>query len=210
MEQDNKTEEIIYESAKEIFLEKGFDGAKMQDIADKANINKAMLHYYYRSKEKLFDLVFSKIVNQFFKRMTEVWETEDTIENKINNFIDTYIDFLLKNPFVPRFIINTIARSPKNAGELLNQKTDGLFTKFNSKIDKIQSDIDKEVKLGILKPSKAQDMLVNIISLMIFPFVAEPMMKLILSLSTEDYKKFLIERKTLIKNMIYLSIKSEK
>lgn len=207
MEQDSKTEEIIYESAKEIFIEKGFDGAKMQDIADHAGINKALLHYYYRSKEKLFDLVFSKIVNLFFKRMAEVWDTEESIELKINNFVDTYVDFLLKNPFVPRFIINTIARSPQSAGEILNQKTDGLFTKFNSKIDKIQNDIDKEVELGILKPSKAQDMLVNLISLMIFPFVAEPMMKLILNLTNDEYKDFLLERKSLIKSMIYLSIK---
>lgn len=207
MEQNNKTEDIIFESAKEVFLEKGFDAAKMQDIANHAGINKALLHYYYRSKEKLFDIVFSQIVNQFFKRMAEVWDTDDSIENKISKFIDTYVDFLLKNPFVPRFIINTIAHAPKDAGEQLNKKTDGLFNKFSSKIDKIQADIDREVELGVLKPYKAKDMMINIISLMIFPFVAEPMIKLIFNLPSEEYKQYLIERKSLIKNMIYLSIK---
>lgn len=206
MEEDSKTEEVIFDSAKEVFLEKGFDGAKMQDIADHAGINKALLHYYYRSKEKLFDIVFSQIVNQFFKKMGEIWDTEESIENKINSFIDTYVDFLIINPFVPRFIINTLARSPKNAGDLLNQKTDGILNKFSSKIDKIQQDIDNEVKLGILKPTIAQDLLINIISLLIFPFVGEPMIRMIFNISQDEYKKYLIQRKSLIKNMLYLSI----
>ncbi len=207
LEQDGKTEEVIFDAAKEIFLERGFDGAKMQDIADHAGINKSLLHYYYRSKEKLFDIVFSQIVNQFFKKMGEIWDTEESIENKISSFIDTYVDFLIINPFVPRFIINTLARSPKNAGDLLNQKTDGMLNKFNSKIEKIQKDIDNEVEQGILKPTIARDLLINTISLLIFPFVGEPMIRMIFNMPPDEYKKYLFQRKSLIKDMLYLSIK---
>ncbi|GAB1372422.1 hypothetical protein MASR1M45_24840 [Candidatus Kapaibacterium sp.] len=94
MEQDSNTESLIFDAAKSVFLEKGFDGAKMQNIADTAGINKALLHYYYRSKEKLFDVVFSQILNQFFKKMGEVWETELSIEGQNITFIVLMLEHL--------------------------------------------------------------------------------------------------------------------
>ncbi len=207
MEQDSNTESLIFDAAKSVFLEKGFDGAKMQNIADTAGINKALLHYYYRSKEKLFDVVFSQILNQFFKKMGEVWETELSIEEKISAFIDTYVDFLLKNPFIPRFVINTLARFPQNAGEVLEGKTNGIFTKMKSILQKIQNDIDKEAAAGQIKPVKIQDLMVNTISLIIFPIIAEPMIKMIFGLNQNDYKNFIIQRKQVIKDLLIRSLK---
>lgn len=207
MEQDTNTESLIFDAAKSVFLEKGFDGAKMQNIADTAGINKALLHYYYRSKEKLFDVVFSQILNQFFIKMGEVWETELSIEEKISAFIDTYVDFLLKNPFIPRFVINTLARFPQNAGEVLEGKTNGIFTKMKSILQKIQNDIDKEAAAGQIKPVKIQDLMVNTISLIIFPIIAEPMIKMIFGLNQNDYKNFIIQRKQVIKDLLIRSLK---
>jgi len=207
MEQDSNTESLIFDAAKSVFLEKGFDGAKMQNIADTAGINKALLHYYYRSKEKLFDVVFSQILNQFFKKMGEVWETELSIEEKISAFIDTYVDFLLKNPFIPSFVINTLARFTQNAGEVLEGKTNGIFTKMKSILQKIQNDIDKEAAAGQIKPVKIQDLMVNTISLIIFPIIAEPMIKMIFGLNQNDYKNFIIQRKQVIKDLLIRSLK---
>ncbi len=201
MEEDN-TEELIFKSATNVFLEKGFDGAKMQEIADNAGINKSLLHYYYRSKEKLFDMVFTQIMNQFFNRIDIIWESDVSVIEKISIFIDNYIDFLMKNPFIPRFIINTIARSHQNAGSVIQQKTGGILDKIRNKFLKLQTQIDSEAAAGKIKQVDAQDLIINTISLMVFPFVAESMIKLIFAISDKEYKNFLLKRKETIKSVV--------
>ena len=103
---EKQTEDRIFESATEIFIEKGMDGARMQDIANHAGINKALLHYYYRSKEHLFEAVFEKMANVMFSRFAPVFHENASIEEKIRFFFREHISFLQKNPRLPAFIIN--------------------------------------------------------------------------------------------------------
>ncbi|NTW33144.1 MAG: TetR/AcrR family transcriptional regulator, partial [Bacteroidetes bacterium] len=104
------TEKLILKAAKKVFIDKGFDGARMQEIADLAGINKALLHYYFRSKEKMFDAVFEDVFMQFLPEVTEVMNSEITLFDKIKTFVDVYITALLKNPHIPIFVLHELSR----------------------------------------------------------------------------------------------------
>ena len=118
-ENDKLTEEKIFEAATEVFVEKGMDGARMQDIANQAGINKALLHYYYRTKEKLFNAVFEMIARKIFKKFAPVFDENLSLEEKIRFFFREHITFLQENPRLPGFILNEVNRHPERIKKLL-------------------------------------------------------------------------------------------
>ena len=110
---DRKTEERILESAKKVFYNKGIDGARMQEIANEANINKAMLHYYFRNKEALFDAVFAEASQIIFPQVNELLNIEMPLFEKIRQFSDKYISLLSENPVIPVFVIKEMNNNPE-------------------------------------------------------------------------------------------------
>ena len=189
------TEEIILESAKKMFVKHGLEGAKMQQIANEAGINKALLHYYFRSKDRLFEAiledVFSEVVpvfHMFFK------EKKPFIE-KIGFFVEAYIDLLKKNPFLPEFVFNELNRSPQRLINIM------ISVGINPQI--LLTQIEDEIKKGSIKPFDPRHLLVNILSLTIFPIIAKPILKGVMLGPDEDqFNLFLEERKTHIKEFI--------
>src|SRR5215217_8189549 len=113
VKKDLTTEEKILEAAKKIFLTKGLDGARMQDIANEAGINKAMLHYYFRSKDKLFEQVFTEVAGHFLPKIIAIIASEQTVFEKIECFCKEYIDQVITTPYVPIFILNEINKQPE-------------------------------------------------------------------------------------------------
>jgi len=192
------TENQILIAAREVFILKGFEGARMQEIADYAGINKALLHYYFRSKEKLFDAVFSEIAANLFPAMKQVIEAELGMKEKITFFVKMYLKTLLENPFIPAFIINTLNSNPDR---FLNHiKKSGLNPML------LQKQIDDEAVLGLIRPMKAEHLLVNIISMCIFPFVARPIVQSMFEMTNEDYQRYLKSRENEIVDFVLKSI----
>jgi len=118
-ENDKQTEEKIFEAATEVFVEKGMDGTRMQHIADRAGINKSLLHYYYRTKDRLFEAVFEKIADQMFRKFAPVFDETLSLEEKIRFFYREHIEFLKKNPRLPSFVLNEINRNPERIRKLI-------------------------------------------------------------------------------------------
>ena len=109
----NETTEIqILNAAKTVFQQKGMDGSRMQEIADEAGINKAMLHYYYRSKQILFEAVFNHAFALLAPQLNKILNDDSSIEEKIRNFTSNYISFVNKHPYLPNFVIQEINRNP--------------------------------------------------------------------------------------------------
>src|SRR6476620_11888786 len=102
---DQSTEEKILLAARKVFLNKGMDGARMQDIADEAGINKALLHYYVRSKDKLFEQIFLEVASSMLPHIFSIFQSDDTLFTKIDKFCDAYITTQIKTPYVPIFIL---------------------------------------------------------------------------------------------------------
>ena len=97
-ENDKQTEDKIFEAATDVFIEKGMDGARMQDIANHAGINKALLHYYFRTKDHLFDAVFAKLAQKMFMKFSPIFEEDLSLEESIKFFFREHITFLQQNP----------------------------------------------------------------------------------------------------------------
>ncbi len=202
---DINTEQKIIAAAKKVFLQHGMAGARMQSIADEAGINKALLHYYFRSKEKLFSIVFQKAVKESIPQIVKVFNTDAHFFDKIRRFVSEYLEFIGKNPYLPMFIMHELASRPEHLKELLsNIKID---------IDFITKDIQNEVDKGTIRPIKPMHLMVNIVSLCVFPVISKPMMaKFFIPDDPEDniYAQFLEERKTVVADFVINSIKNPK
>jgi TetR/AcrR family transcriptional regulator len=165
------TEEIIYEAARKIFILKGMDGARMQEIADEAGMNKALLHYYFRSKENLFKAVFKDIFTKFFGKVRYTLFSDAPAKEKLIFFTENYIDMISANPYIPQFIINEINRDPKVLKELMfesgvePQKLLEMFENLRSGEDSLNID--------------TRHIVVSILGMLIFPFAARPLLQMI-------------------------------
>jgi len=108
------TEEKILKTAMTVFLEKGKHGTKMQEIADRANINKAMLHYYFRNKESLYQNIFKMVFTKFFGHLDKFFKTNNSFHESLYQFISAYIDLINENPQIPIFILREISYKGNN------------------------------------------------------------------------------------------------
>jgi AcrR family transcriptional regulator len=186
--QDKNTEELILLTARQVFVEKGFDGARMQEIADKAGINKALLHYYYRSKQKLFEAIFDESFQKIIPQILDFMKSEMSLASKIERFVHSYIDLLIANPHLPSFVLHELNRNPDRIGNMVLQS--GI--KPNLIKDQLAEQMSKEKYMKI----DPQQLVVNIISLCIFPFVARPILHTVLFEKDSDkYKQFIDSRK---------------
>lgn len=197
---DKNTETKILSAAKTVFQSKGMDGARMQEIADKAGINKAMLHYYYRSKQLLFEAVFKNAFALLAPQLNAVLNDDSSIEAKVKNFTSNYISFIIKHPYLPNFIIQELNRNPDFIIKL--QET-GSFPN----LEKFKKQVAIEVSKGILKPIKGEQLFIHILSLNIFPFVAAPLIKAFVNVDNKTYKKLMNDRKTEVSDFIINAIK---
>lgn len=196
----SSTEERLLEAAKKVFHRKGFDGARMQEIADEAGINKALLHYYYRSKENLFDAVFKDAFNELFKKIFTVVDSNIPFEEKIRYIFSDYIGFMQKNPYIPSFILNEIHHNPARITDLLKD----LPTPPSEIFNKVKKSLEDEG----LKFIDHRQFVINIISLSIFPIIAKPLLKSILNLTDEEYNEFIETRKKELPDFIFKAIRS--
>lgn len=198
--ESNTTESSILDAAKGIFERKGMAAARMQEIADEAGINKSMLHYYYRSKQLLFEAVFKSAFSMLAPQLNEIINADTSIFEKIRNFSSNYISFVIKHPYLPNFIIQELNRNPDFVKKLVAEKNFPNISKFKKQVN------DK-VAEGIIKPIKAEQLFINIISLNIFPFIGAPLLKGFVNVNDEAYKQLMEDRKTEVADFIINAIK---
>lgn len=198
---EKSTEEKILASAKNVFMSKGMYGARMQDIANEAGINKALLHYYFRNKEKLFEVIFLEAAQKLFPRINMIFESDLPFFEKIEKFCDEYITIMSENPYLPLFVLNEISQ---DADKFMNN----IWGKENApKPQKFLAQIEKELKKGNIKPISPVQLLMNLISMTIFPFVGKSMFQFNLHLDELQYRAIMEQRKKEIPKFIIDSIK---
>ena len=195
------TEEQILKSAIAVFQRDGFSGARMQDIADLAGINKALLHYYYRSKDKLFQAVFVSVMSKVIDEMQTVLASDVHLVEKIRLFFDKHISFMQKNQFVPGFLISELNRNPELVLNVLKEinvhKTFGGFV----------SQINQAIEKGDIRPIDPQQLFINMLALSVFPFGARGMLFGVLQFDENRFDEFVEARKSLCAEIIINWIK---
>ncbi|MEQ8523149.1 TetR/AcrR family transcriptional regulator [Gracilimonas sp.] len=202
-DKEKATEEQIFEAASRVFQKDGYAGARMQQIADEANINKSMLHYYYRSKEKLFRAVFQKQLARFFPTIFEVLGSELTLDKKVPRLIDAYYNFLQDNPTVVQFIIQEMNNHPEEFRRFMKEKNIHPPKSFADQIR-------KEVEEGNMDPVEPRQLLISMVGLILFPFIAQMMVKTVFGLEEQEYLKFLKDRKWFLTDFILNAINYKK
>lgn len=196
-EQDGDTQRRILEAAHEVFVRRGTAGARMQEIADEAGVNKALLHYYFRSKSGLADAVFQRVARGIFARVAEVAGSERALEEKVRHIVGIYLQQLSATPYAPAYVINELNQHPERAlqfVELARQLSGGLTPAMF--IDRLQAQIDQQVRTGAIRPVSASQFLTNLVSLCVFPFAARPLLCAVLGLDERGFQDFVEERKT--------------
>lgn len=199
-ELDRTTEQKILAAAKKVFTAKGMAGARMQDIADGAGINKALLHYYFRSKEKLFETIFTEVVRDFLPRINELFESDKTVVEKIEMFCSAYIDQIKKTPYLPVFILNEINQQP----EVLVKK---MWGNRKPPVTQFFQQVQQEIKQGKIKAVNPAQLFMNMLSLCVFPFAARPILELVGGITKKQFDELMEERKKLVPQLIIASIR---
>lgn len=194
------TEEKIFNAARIVFQKKGFSGARMQEIADQAGINKAMLHYCFKNKQLLFEAVFKNAFSQLAPQINEIFNSEETVFEKIKKFTHNYISFVIKNPFLPAFVIQEMNNNPEFVANFLKNKNVPDASNFILQIE-------KEMVAGIIKKGNPKQLLLDILSMTIFPFAAQMLVKGIIKLSDKEFNAMMEERKTTISEQLINAIK---
>lgn len=188
-QKDTNTEQRILEAAKKVFVRKGMTGARMQDIADEAGINKALLHYYFRNKEKLFEMIFIEAASRLFPRINQLFTAELPLFEKIERFCHEYIDIVKSNPYLPLFVLNEINQNPEH---FLQKFWKGAHKPNPSYL---LNQIAEEVQKGTIRPIHPANLMINLVSMTIFPFMAKPMLEANLGISAEQFNDFIEQRK---------------
>ena len=198
---DTTTEQRILSAAKKVFIHKGMAGARMQDIADEAGINKALVHYYFRNKDKLFDVIFTEAALKLFPRINIIFDSDANLFEKIRRFVEEYITVMSENPYLPMFVLNEINKDPETFLSHMKQKF-GF-----PRPEKFLQQIEKEIKKGTIKKISPLQLLLNLLSLCIFPFMVKPMFQLHIGVSEAQFKALMEQRKKELPEFIIDSIK---
>lgn len=183
----SSTEARIFEAARDVFQSKGLEGARMQEIADKAEINKSMLHYYYRSKEKLFEKVYQLSILKLIPEIADILNQDLPLEQKLHGFCEKYLEVIKANPDIPLFVVHEMNKNPTRLKSF-------IFNQISKKVQPFLQQIREEREKGNTVDLPAEQILANVISLMLFPFIARPVMQIIFDMDESSFNQFLEQR----------------
>jgi len=185
-------EEKIKEAARKLFTKKGFAATRTRDIAEEAGINLALLNYYFRSKQKLFDLVMLENFKQFIQGISvKVYDETATMGEKIEQIATAYIDFLTLHPDLPLFILNELRSNPSKIAEQINEEVSPMRSHL---LKQLQA-AGKAGKIPALDPFH---FIANLIGLTVFPFVGRPILQRVTGANDEKFNAMMQERKKLV------------
>lgn len=190
--QSQGTESKILQAAEKEFFEKGFAGARTASIAEAAGVTHAMLHYYFRTKDKLFERIVSEKINMLGDIiLSAIGDDNLPLEDRIRQGVERHFDFVSANRDLPRFIVNEILSSPEHT-EMMKQ---GTLHIVNNLLHGLQREIDEDAAKGRCRQVDARMLLIDIVSLNVFPFMAAPIVSEAIGDSYGDYDEFLAIRK---------------
>lgn len=195
-ELEGSTEERIIDAARNVFTQHGFNGARMQEIADKAGINKALLHYYFRSKEKLFDTIFIDLLGKFQGAFQAIFASDKPFLEKIRLVVEADIDILMKYPEVPLFVLSEISRKPQEMTERVGEI--GL----QKLMEEFARQVRSAARKGEIRKVDPMELMINILALNRFPFIGKPLLQAIAAMPDKDFYAMMKRRKKSVAELI--------
>jgi AcrR family transcriptional regulator len=190
-QEEAHTEERIKEKARILFFQKGLLNATTQEIADEAGVNRALIHYYFRSREQMLETILNETLLLKKARVQSILSSDRPFRERIASYIDAVVDLGLTYPYLDNFIISEAAKNPD------------MIRNFCAKepvksSDLIRKDLNAEIKKGTIAPISAEHFMVNLSAMCNYPLLAKPVLKAIHGMTETSYRKFLQERKQII------------
>ena len=190
LDTDNSTEEKIMEAARKVFTQKGYAGTRTRDIVEEAGINLALLNYYFRSKEKLFEIIMTEKVQQLFGVIAPiVMDPSSSLDEKVAKISEGYLTMLSLNPDLPLFVMSEIRNNPEFFASKI-KVMDLANSTFIKQLHEARPDIHPI------------HFLMNILGLCVFPFISKPVFQTMGILDEQMFKKIIEERKAFIPRWI--------
>ncbi len=189
---ESSTEEKIKEAARKLFTQKGFAATRTRDIADEAGINLALLNYYFRSKQKLFDIIMMENFRQFIQGISfNFLEQGISLDQKITRVVTMYIDFLSQNPDLPLFILNELRNNPEQLAANIDVEIGSTRTEFFGQLKAAAA----AGQIGDLNPFHV---MANLVGLTVFPFIGRPILQKVTGVNDKQFNELMQQRKQLI------------
>ena len=194
---DISTEEKIIQAARKLFTQKGYEATKTRDIAQEAGINLALLNYYFRSKEKLFEMIMQENMGQFMMVIGDIVNNESTtIEEKITALVHNYIDMLTRVPDIPLFVLTHAKSNPQR----LKMRERFMGSHF-------MKQLQERMKKGEIAQINPINFILNIVGLTIFPYIGRSIVQNNNGITDEQFDALMQERKKLIPRWIEAMLK---
>ncbi len=195
-------ESTILEAARRVFHRQGMAGARMQEIAAEAGLNQALLHYYFRSKDKLFSAVFQQDVRRLLQLQARIFEEQDDVFELIARFVAVQIEFLQKHPYLPGFVLGEWGRCPEHHAEEELELRKELNQQFRQLLKKARQE-------GRIRPIDPVQLMVNMLSLCMHPFIAKPLIMSTQGMDEAAFERFIERRKSEVSAFILSSLRPE-
>lgn len=198
---NNDVKDRILDVARKLFIEKGYKGTSIRDIAATSETNVAMVNYYYHSKYNLFEYIFEESLNELVKRVFPILESDLPIFELIEKWVDSYYETLMEYPQIPLFILNEISQHPERLTERFSRvEPHDIFAKISLRLE-------NEIAQGNIKETSPLDFMLNLLSLCVFPFIFGSLAIRVAEKSTEEYHQVLVKHKEHVKRFVINAIR---
>jgi TetR/AcrR family transcriptional regulator len=195
-ETDGQTEQRILDAAHAVFIRSGTAGARTQEIAREAGVNSALLHYYFRTKERLAEAVFTRAACQLLPAVIGILASDAELEEKVEQVVQTELQHLSKAPFLPGYILSELAHHPERAGQLVSAVTGMVPAEIGKRVSAVlRGQIDAAVRAGRIHPIEPDQFTVNLLAMCVFPFAARPMLMALLGFDQAGFDRFIDRRR---------------
>jgi AcrR family transcriptional regulator len=193
---DGDTERRILDGAHAVFMRHGTAGARMQEIAREAGVNPALLHYYFRSKERLADAVFQRAATQLLPNLVRILASDADLEVKVAQVVELELTRLSATPYLPGYVISELTHHPQRIQQLFASVIGMAPAEVGAMVRaRLGAQIDERVRAGRMQPIDAEQFIVNLLALCIFPFAAKPMLMALLGLDEKGFTAFIERRR---------------
>ncbi len=193
---DADTETRILDAAHAVFMRRGTAGARMTEIAREAGVNHALVHYYFRSKQRLAEAVFRRAIGQFFPAMIGVLASDAPLEDKVRMVAAAQIDMLLNNRYLPGYLLAELNHYPERAEQLLSTMSGTTPANVRARLfGTLGKQLEDAARSGLLREIRPQEFVLNLVSMVVYPFAARPLVMAIIGMDDATFTAAMEARK---------------
>ena len=191
-----QTEQRILDAAHAVFVRAGTAGARTLEIAKEAGVNPALLHYYFRTKERLAEAVFRRAAGQLLPAVIRILGSGAKLEDKVEQVVQVELQYLSKAPYLPGYILSELAHHPERAPQLIAAVTGEVPVTLGAHVRAVLArQIDARVRAGQMHPTSPDQFAVNLLALCVFPFAARPLLMALFGLDQKGFEQFIDRRR---------------